>query len=331
MGAALAALVLVIGVGGLLLGEDEPPVAAEPTAAPSNIVHVGAYVNNIEQVDLEYHLYTIDFLLWFRWTDPAIHPTATIIFVNDADQWATTTDLATEEPMTLADGSLYQREHVKSRFSTNMPLEQYPFDHQSLKIVLEDRHESASVMQFVPDDPAAVSAPNLSVPGYRIGEPVLTTTIFQYPELGVTGQGPKDVSRVTIAIPMTRPWLPYALKIFVPFIVVVLCTALVFLISPSHADVRFGLGISALLTLVALKWTTDGQMPLVDFVGMVDWLYLVAFAFVGLSLLETTYTTWRRTHGVDDVALERIDHRVLLVSSIVFLATCALVIVGLSR
>ncbi len=49
----------------------------------------------------------------------------------------------------------------------------------------------------------------------------------------------------------------------------VICAALVFLISPEHMDARFAMGLTALLTLVALKWVTDGEL--------VDSLYLLAF------------------------------------------------------
>ena len=342
----LAVAVLVVALGGLAIGGDTPKAdaavgsasdaAAENgvgsgAAEASNKVYVGVYVNAIQQVDLEHHMYTVDFQMWFRWTNPEYRPTDSIDFINDAEQWGTTTELATGEPVVLDDGSFYQRAHLQSRFSTNMALESYPFDRQSLLIVVEDRNRSARQMEFIPDDPGAMSAPKLSVPGYQVAEPKLEVVDFEYPELGVTGQGPQVVSQIIVSIPLSRPWLPYTLKIFVPFIVVVLCTALVFLIGPDHFDVRFGLGISALLTLVALKWTTDAQIPLVDFVGMVDWLYLAGFVFVGLSLVETTYTTWRYSHGADSAELERTDRRVLLISSMVFVVVCVTVIVGIGH
>ena len=342
----LAVVVFLVALGGLAVGSDTRKAdaavgsASDATAEDgvgagaaesSNKVYVGVYVNAIQQVDLEQHMYTVDFHMWFRWTNPEYRPADSIDFINDAEQWGTTIELATSEPLELDDGSLYQRAHLQSRFSTNMALESYPFDRQLLLIVVEDRNRSVRQMEFIPDDPGAISAPKLSVPGYKVAEPKLDVVDFEYPELGVTGQGPQVVSQIVVSIPMSRPWLPYALKIFVPFIVIVLCTALVFLIGPDHFDVRFGLGISALLTLVALKWTTDAQIPLVDFVGMVDWLYLAGFVFVGLSLIETTYTTWRYSRGAAITELERIDRRVLLISSVVFVAVCVTVIVGIGH
>jgi hypothetical protein len=64
---------------------------------------------------------------------------------------------------------------------------------------------------------------------------------------------------------------------------------------------------------------------------MVDWLYLAGFVFVGLSLIETTYTTWRYSRGAAITELERIDRRVLLISSVVFVAVCVTVIVGIGH
>ena len=329
----LAAVVLVVSLGGLAMGGDVSranAIAADSVVqspvAVSNDVYVGVYIYTVQQIDMEHHLYTVDFQLWFRWTNPDFRPVLSVDFINEADWWATVIEVATKEPVVLQDGSFYQREHVQARFSTNFTIEHYPFDHLSFPIVMEDKTETASHMHFLADDPGADTAPNLSVPGYRVGQPTLKAVTAEYPELGVTGQGTRSVSRVIVAIPMTRPWLPYALKIFVPFLVVILCSALIFFISPNRPDVRFALGVSALLTLVALKWTTDAQLPLVDFVGMIDWLYLIGFVFVGFTLAESTYVTWHQVHGAEIEVLERFDHRMLMISAAIFVVAAAVVV-----
>jgi hypothetical protein len=225
------------------------------------------------------------------------------------------------------DGSYFAREHIMSMFKTNMPLEYYPFDKLDLRIILEDKDLGSDDVVFVLDDPAVQTSADLSVPGYVIGTPFATVTDWEYPPLGALDSGSSLSSRVTVEIPMQRPWLPSAVKTFVPLLVIVLCAAMVFLIRPEHIDARFGLGISALLTLVALKWITDGEMPLMDYLGFVDSLYLLAFLFIAAGLAETTYTTWQRGQGVGDATLIRHDRRTFAVAATTFIVACTVMVI----
>ena len=314
----------------------EPIVTLEPTdaagSAASNpgepaVVRVGFLINDIQDLDLARHRYQIDFYIWYQWSDPSFNPTDSIEFMNDAERWATMRSSNTEEPVQLEDGSYYYREHIMSMFKTNMPLEDYPFDELDLRIILEDKDLGSDGVVFALDDPAVQTSADLSVPGYVIGTPIATVTDWEYPALGARNTGSSLSSRVTVEVPMQRPWLPSAVKTFVPLLVIVMCAAMVFLIRPEHIDARFGLGISALLTLVALKWITDGEMPLMDYLGFVDSLYLLAFLFIAAGLAETTYTTWKRGQAVDDAILIRHDRRTFAIATATFLVACALMVI----
>ena len=47
------------------------------------------------------------------------------------------------------------------------------------------------------------------------------------------------------------------IKTFVPIALIVVCAALVFFVRPHYVEGRMGLGITALLTLVALQLTSE--------------------------------------------------------------------------
>jgi len=291
------------------------------------VVTVGFLINDIQDIDLARHRYQIDFYVWYRWTDPDIDPPASVEFMNDAERWATMRTPATDGPVRLADGSLYFREHIMSMFKSNLPLEDYPYDQLDLEIIMEDVAATTDELIFVLDDPAVEETSTLSVPGYELEAPSALVTEWAYPTMGETDVGPSTVSRVVVTVPLTRPWIPSSAKIFIPLIVVVLCAAIVFLVHPQHVDARFGLGISSLLTLVALKWITDSELPLMDYLGLVDSLYLLAFMFVGAGLAETTYATWQRGRGVDDAVLVRTGRRTFAIAASAFVVSCVLVIV----
>ena len=292
------------------------------TPATPAIVNVGFLVNDIQDINLEQNRYQIDFYIWYQWTDPDLDPSASMEFLNDGERWATMRSPAFDKPVVLDDGSFYFREHILSMFRSNLPLEDYPYDKPDLKIVIEDAALGSDALVFVLDDPAVRTSADLSVPGYNVGVPTATVTEWTYSPMGAINSSPSASSRIVLTIPMSRPWLPYTAKIFVPFLIIILCASIVFVIHPKHVDARFGMGISALLTLVALKWISDGEIPNVDYLGLVDSLYLMAFLFIAVGLIETTYSTWRDGHGDDAADLARLGVVTLVVTGALFAVGC---------
>src|SRR5258705_2384663 len=57
-------------------------VTAQPTpAAPVKVV-VGAYINDIQELDFKTNSYAIDLYGWFRWKAPDLDPSKTMEFMN---------------------------------------------------------------------------------------------------------------------------------------------------------------------------------------------------------------------------------------------------------
>ena len=53
-----------------------PAQARADTGADKVIV--GAYIKDIQDIDLQSESFTLDFYLWFRWKNPAINPASTV-------------------------------------------------------------------------------------------------------------------------------------------------------------------------------------------------------------------------------------------------------------
>jgi hypothetical protein len=95
---------------------------------------------------------------------------------------------------------------------------------------------------------------------------------------------------------VTRPIVAMSIKAFVPIGLIVVCAALVFFVRPRYVEGRIGLGITALLTLVALQLTSGASLPDVDYLMMIDKIYLLAYLFIILALARVVMTSW---HGAD--------------------------------
>jgi hypothetical protein len=307
-------------VGNLSLAQEQQPAApageeagaaAVATAEPAkpNEVTVGVYVNDIQQLDLQTHSYVMDFYVWFRWQNPDINPQATLEFMNPYQLWGHINTPLYEEPQDLPDGWKYTAIRYQGQFNSKLPLEKYPFDRQNLVVEFEDNSSGSNGMKFVADANAVTMNPDLTLPGYILEKPTLTIADKPYPtnfgDTRLTSLEP--YSHVTVTVAVHRPWFTYAIKVILPIFLVAACAALVFFIHPSYVEGRIGMGITALLTLVALQLTSNSQLPEVDYLMMIDMLYIAAYLFVIASLAQAVRTSWH-TDAMDtdkSVAMDR--------------------------
>ncbi len=279
--------------------------AAAASAAPREVV-VGAYLNDIQNLDLKSHSYEADVYVWFRWKDAALDPAAGLEFINPNELWGHARTTAYEKPAKMPDGGFYQVVRAQGRFSKKLPLEQYPFDEQTLTVEFEDSRLEAHDLVFKPDSPALAVNPSLKLPGYKLGAAELRVEEFVYPTR--FGDPRKSAStrysRVIIAQPMARPALAYGVKLILPVLCVIFCASLLFLFHPRYVDARAGIGITALLTVVALQITLNEDLPEVDYLILMDKIYLGAYFFVIAALAVVVRTTKLFDQGKEAKALK---------------------------
>ncbi|MGI9254219.1 MAG: hypothetical protein ACR2J8_10760 [Thermomicrobiales bacterium] len=314
--AALAVLIMCL-TGTLAL----PPAAAGAQDAPDGPtqVTVGVYINDIHNLDLHAYNYTVDFYIWMRWKNPELNPFDTLEFMNADQPWDSDMTLFYDEPLEMPDGSLYQAARYIGLFSSKFPLQTYPFDHQQLMVQFEDNTWNEDYLVYVPDtEPVTINAAT-SLPGYRINPPSFNIGLKDYPTTfgDLTVTEPTPYSRGVVTVEVDRPGMTSIIKVILPILLVVLVAALVFLINPVYPEARVGMGITALLTLVALQFTTSTELPQVDYLMMLDLLYIVSFAYVLLVMIASVATSWMATD--DHVETTRaLDRKVLLWSGIAY-------------
>jgi hypothetical protein len=320
--APLAAIALLLLSSAAALADDAPS-----TPTPPARVHVGAFLNDIQSIDLKLHSYAADVYIWFRWSDPEIDPAATLEFANPSELWGHVKTQDWEKPQELPSGELYQVVRVQGRFSKKLPLYSYPFDRQTLLVAFEDAVHDETRLVYVPDASDITINPELVIPGFTLGEPRIALESFAYPtHFGdARRKGTTAFSRVRIEVPISRPVLASALKFLLPIGCVVLCAALMFLFRASYVDSRVGIGITALLTIVALQITLNEDLPDVDYLVLMDKVYIGAYLYVIAGLAIVVETT-RLVDAADPASVaraERLSRRSLIWLSAVLLAAVA--------
>jgi hypothetical protein len=108
-------------------------------------------------------------------------------------------------------------------------------------------------------------------------------------------------------VPVTRPVLASAIKLFFPLLIVLAMGVFVFFLRPRMVESKISLAATVLLTLVALQFTTMSALPSVSYLTMVEFIYAVSFIFTVYVLVVSLLTAWssRDPESVEAVQFDR--------------------------
>jgi len=300
---AVMALGVALALPPVAHASPEPPVNPGPTK-----VTYGVYINNLESIDLATNSYSIDLYLWLRWKDSKIDPSTSIEVMNTlAGDANVGVERLFDEPQDMPDRSKYMAFRLHGSFDSKMDLARYPFDAQMLRIELEDSKYDNTVIQYVPDQEPVTINPAVTLPGYVVGKPTAEVIDNQYPtNFGdLTVDGKPRYSRIQVTLPVKRHVLPAMVKIVVPIFLVILITSLIFLLPARFEDSRIGIGVTAMLTMVALQWTTTSDLPSVEYLMMIDLVYMLSTGYVLAAMVYSVLASRRERHDAAEAVLDR--------------------------
>jgi uncharacterized membrane protein YecN with MAPEG domain len=192
----------------------------------------------------------------------------------------------------LPTGENYQVLRLQGRFSRKFFFHSHPFDRQELVVEFEDSvHETNRLVYIADREPVAMN-PNLVLPGFRLSPPRLEVFTFGYPTTfgDPRRSEPGSYSRARLALPIARPIVTSMLKMLLPVICVGLGASLMLLLKTTYIDARLGIGITSLLTVVAIQLAANETMPSPDYLVLMDKIHLTAYVYVLTCLGVVLYT-----------------------------------------
>jgi hypothetical protein len=295
-----------------------------PVVLGENDVLIGAYVDNIQDIDPQTNSFLADVYVWMRWTNKKLQPWKTMEFTNLYQAWQLITTTSQDEPVAQPDGSLYYLARYQGAFNSVLSLRDYPFGKQQLEIEIEDIRNEAVALRYVADTTTVAISPEISLPGYIIGTPTLRIRDNAYPtDFGFLDKTKDNVySRALITTPVATPITSNVFKYLVPIVLVMIAAGLIFLIPPGLVEGRIGLAITALLTLVAMEWTSTDRLPINSYLTLLDSLYLVSLTFILISLIQAIRISWV-ARDQDEAAAIRKDEAAMKVFYVAYAAAFA--------
>jgi peptide/nickel transport system substrate-binding protein len=264
--------------------------SAVADAKPAKKIYAGVYLHDVAKFEQKDGVFDADLELWAKWLgdfDPSMLKIANAAEVER--------ELIGEE----TDGRWHSaRWRVRGTLRGEFPVHKFPFDAQTLAVVLELPERYG---ELVPDLAGSGVREHFSVTGW-LYEPVFVPTIAQETyrsDLGaIDGEGkPTAVRRAAFQITLTRPLLTAATKLFLPLLVILLVALVAMFVHPKELEVRSGVGVTALLACFAFHFAVADTMPNVAYITLADVLFLVSYALCALLLSVSIFAFWLNERG----------------------------------
>ena len=268
-----------------------PPPTAVPAPTGSTDVVVGIWVNQIHEVSLKENYFVADFYVWFRWKGEDIKPQNSFALVDGRIE--SKTEAVTR---TLKDGENYAYVRVVARMTKFWDVRKFPLDNHQLSIIVEEEDSESDKLKYIVDTANSGTEPRITVPGWILAEKEevsgLGTYRSNFGDITLPTGNASSYARATLTMTFNREGTNYMAKLFFGLWIAVAIAFLAFFIKPTDVDPRFGLGVGAIFAAIASEYIVTSSLPDTNIITLADWLHLVAFAFIFISIAQSTYSLW---------------------------------------
>lgn len=249
--------------------------------AQADTVKIGAFINDIYDLNLSEKSFSTQFWVWFNYRNEALKPVETLECTN-AKEVDSSLDFTEQK-----DGIYWSSKKITAVVKKEWDIRRFPFDEQTMTIELEDSNSDSEAMVYVADEANTrldtnLALPNWEIIGYSIkaGSRRYATT---YGDPALSGSSAYPHADIKIQIKRKSWGLFFSL--FTGLYVAFFISSLVFFIDPIDVDPRFGLSVGGLFAAVGNKYIVDSILPQSTTFTLVDKLHILTYIFLLLCIV----------------------------------------------
>ncbi len=260
-------------------------------------VKVGAYIISIHDINFHAQEYTVRFWLWFVYDNPRFDFAKQIDITNAKDIEISSTSIDT------VNGKYWAQMRVKCTMKENWKVNDFPFDTQHLRIIMEDEALDVGDLVFVADTASSRFDNVQALSGWKVKDFNVNTGIAKYntdfgsPE---PGEDTHLFSKFSIEMNIDREAKGLFLKIFLGMYFAFLIALVSFLTDTNELDPRFGLPIGGLFAAVGNKYIIDSLLPESSQFSLVDILHNLTF--LGIFCILTISAIALKLHNAGKIS-----------------------------
>jgi hypothetical protein len=160
----------------------------------------------------------------------------------------------------------------------------------------------------------------MAIPGWNLGSIGAKVSSVHFPtNFGDTrvSSGMDTYSHVEFSVHVTRPRAGLILKTLVPISIIILITFGALFCKPQDIDARLCLTITALISAVALQYTTSTELPPTGYLLLIDKVYLLSYVVILVTTFLSIFANRLESAGSPDRA-RRLDRQGLMGLTVLF-------------
>ena len=250
-------------------------------------VTTGIYVTSIHDIDFKEKEYTITFWLWLKYVNKDFD------FLQNLEIPMAKTVSRSFSTIDTSNGKIYLLMKMQCVMKDSWKTENFPFDHQKLRLSVENSQYDSKSLVFKPDTLGNHYDPRFTLRGWNIDSFNVVINTKKYE----TAFGDEEMikphteySAYRVNIVLTRDAMGLFWKMFLGMYVSFLIAYMCFYIHSDNIESRFGLSVGSLFAVIGNKYIIDSALPESTTFTLVDTLHGITLLFIFCVITCTTYS-----------------------------------------
>ncbi len=260
------------------------------SSAQKNIpdtVKTGIYVTSIHDIDFKDKEYTVNFWLWLKYKNKEFN------FADNLEVPQAKTVSKSFSTIDTSGNEVYMLMKLQCVMKDSWSINNFPFDHQLLRLSVENSQFDSSSLIFVPDTLGKQFDPRFTLRGWNIDSLKTSAankiyeTAFGDPSIKVPRT---EYSSYKVRIGISRDAFGLFWKMFLGMYVAFFIAYMCFYIHSDSIDSRFGLSVGSLFAVIGNKYIIDGSLPESTTFTLVDTLHGITLVFILIVIILTAFS-----------------------------------------
>jgi hypothetical protein len=250
-------------------------------------VHTGVYITSIHDINFKEKEYNLNLWLWLKYKNKDFD------FVKNLEIPQAKSFTTSFSTIDSTGGQVYLLMKLQCVMKDSWAINNFPFDHQTLRFSIENSQFDSSSLVFTADTLGKQFDPRFTIRGWNIDSLSITTGIKAYETAFGDASMEKphtEYSNFKVRIKLDRDAMGLFWKMFLGMYVAFLIAYMCFYIHIDSIDSRFGLSVGALFAVIGNKYIIDSALPESTTFTLVDMLHGITLLFIVSVIIATSYT-----------------------------------------
>lgn len=250
-------------------------------------VSVGIYITSIHDIDFKQKEYALTFWLWLKYKNKDFD------FLKNLE---VPQAKSVEKSFSLIDTTgdqISMQMKLQCIMKDSWRISNFPFDHQSLRLSIENSQFDSRYLIFVPDTVGNHFDPRFTLRGWTIDSCVVQTGIRAYETAFGDRSFEKphtEYSNFRVRLTINRDATGLFWKMFLGMYLAFLISYVCFFIHADSIDSRFGLSVGSLFAVIGNKYIIDSSLPEFTSFTLVDTLHGITLFFIFVVVGATAWS-----------------------------------------